>query len=108
MAGGPIVFNGAAACGPSVKFGTVIELPQEFLQHGVAALNPNGAVVCLDRGTAVGDLNVDVALLLPEGREEQALALAYSWGIRRQLVWQYKSEKHRQDFIKWEKKHEDQ
>ena len=48
MANGEIVHTGAAACGPSYPFGTVMEI------------EGYGEVVCKDRGGAISDGNIDV------------------------------------------------
>lgn len=98
-ASGKMVETGFAACGQSYKFGTVFELPSEIGGYGLPTL-----VVCEDRGSAVFNQNLDIALVGDNSTED--LKTAYSWGIRLTEVRVYRSMREYESIQKWNNKHE--
>lgn len=73
------VQTGHAACGPSYPRGTIFLLPDTMPLFGLPA-----RVVCRDRGSAVHDGALDVALVSADVQGD--LARAFAWGRRRVVV----------------------
>ena len=97
-----MVRSGLAAAAPSVPFGTIFEydLPQQFVVAGIPTV-----VEIADRGSAVTTSeHVDVAIITGEASKDYALAMA--WGIRRVDAWQFRSNNHRDQFYRWQQRHE--
>ena len=88
--GGPVASNGVtlrtghAACGPAWRAGTVFEIEN-------ADMLPD-LVVCIDRGPAVGNDDLDVALVSPDVAGD--LRRAFGWGRRRRQVTVWSSMAH--------------
>jgi hypothetical protein len=76
-ASGKRVHDLHAACGPAYPFGTVFEVvgPTAGLlrEHGIAT-----RVVCEDRGSAVGNAHLDIALVT--GANDDRLQRAFAFG----------------------------
>ena len=76
LADGTHAHIGYAACGPRYPFGTVFEIMTDMRPYGLPQ-----AFECHDRGSAVGNLNLD--LVMRTGSLKQDWAYARAWGKRR-------------------------
>lgn len=75
MASGLQTFDGVAACGPAFAFGTVFVVP-----------GLNRRFVCLDRGGAIGDGNLDIWMA------DRGVALEF--GRRKSVAWVFAASYH--------------
>lgn len=83
-ASGETARTGLAACGPRYPFGAVFEIHEEMDDWALPTV-----VVCVDRGSAVGSHNLDLALV--SGDVQRDLETARQWGKRRRNVTIYAS-----------------
>lgn len=74
---------GFAACGPRYPFGTIFEILESMAPWALPQV-----VVCADRGRAIGNHNLDLALV--GGNVRRDLATARQWGKQRKLVTVYR------------------
>jgi hypothetical protein len=77
--------TGIAACGPRYAFGTVFEI----IEEDMSAYGLPQVVICADRGYAVGNRSLDLALVSPDVRGD--LRRAREWGRRPTHVQVYES-----------------
>ncbi len=84
MAEGTEANIGYAACGSRFPFGTVFEVTVDMNPYGVPQV-----FECRDRGSAVGNFNLD--LVMRTGDLKQDWAYAKAWGKRRVPVRVYKN-----------------
>jgi len=80
-ASGKAVQDGMAACGRGYKFGTYFEVLGDS-GNKLSALGISNKVICQDRGGAVSNNNLDVALVSGDNR----LKRAYGFGRRKAQV----------------------
>lgn len=73
---GETLQTGHAACGPQYEFGTVFVLPDSVVDYA-----GRKDFVCIDRGSAITNKNLDIALVTPHIR--QNLDTAFEWGKRK-------------------------
>ena len=89
-ANGHEVATGMCACGFAIPFDTVFILPEEAQAAGLPR-----RVVCMDRGSMVGNHNLDIALVSDNVKAD--LKTAFAWGRRKVSVAIQKP--HRHEFV---------